>query len=284
MVLLPINLVRLVTDPVADRLVALLGHGKAKLVSPQPPVAVRTSWIAAAVSLLKSRREESKPTSIHRTVQQVRAAVELYGKSFTDTVETARHVGQLRWRSMATEDGDIERILCVALGYALVIAVAAMYLRYTHNIQARNASRVVREAVQQHFVMVKVRVEPLRTAGQELSLMRPYARQAALFFLVEIVLFPTICGCLLNFASIPFFPDASIASRRAYLAHAPITGLFLTWLGGTLYMYAFAQCIATVRKCLRKGALFIIRDPTHPDVSRASRMDSLLLLIAGSES
>ena len=34
-------------------------------------------------------------------------------------------------------------------------------------------------------------------------------------------------------------------------------------------MYSFAETIGVIRKCLRKGVLWFIRDPTDPDVRHA---------------
>lgn len=88
-----------------------------------------------------------------------------------------------------------------------------------------------------------------------------------MFFLIEIVLFPTLCGVLLNLATLPLLPEATLRSRIAYQVSNPITAGFLTWLAGTNFMFLFAQAVGVVRKCLRKGVLWFIRDPSDPDVS-----------------
>lgn len=38
-------------------------------------------------------------------------------------------------------------------------------------------------------------------------------------------------------------------------------------LFGTNFMALFAETVSVLRKCLRKGVLWFIRDPTDPDVS-----------------
>ena len=35
-------------------------------------------------------------------------------------------------------------------------------------------------------------------------------------------------------------------------------------------MYSFAETISIIRKCLRKGVLWFIRDPSDPEASSAS--------------
>lgn len=84
--------------------------------------------------------------------------------------------------------------------------------------------------------------------------------------MVEVVFFPTVCGVLLNLATLPLLPGATISTRMAYHTRSPFTSGFLIWLAGTNFMFLFAQAISVIRKCLRKGVLWFIRDPTDPEV------------------
>jgi E3 ubiquitin-protein ligase MARCH6 len=87
-----------------------------------------------------------------------------------------------------------------------------------------------------------------------------------MFFFVEIVIFPTICGLLINLSTVPLIPESTISTRLAYYYMKPISSIFCTWLAGTNFMFSFAQTISIVRKCIRKGVLYFIRDPSDPEV------------------
>lgn len=70
----------------------------------------------------------------------------------------------------------------------------------------------------------------------------------------------------MNMATLPLIPGATISTRINYCLRAPASAIFLTWLAGTNFMFSFAQAISVVRKCIRKGVLYFIRDPSDPDV------------------
>jgi len=65
-----------------------------------------------------------------------------------------------------------------------------------------------------------------------------------------------------------------MSTRIAYYARSPVSSIFLTWLTGTNFMFSFAQAISIVRKCIRKGVLYFIRDPSDPEVSFVLRVSS----------
>lgn len=88
-----------------------------------------------------------------------------------------------------------------------------------------------------------------------------------MFFFVEIVIFPAMCGLLLNLSTLPLIPGATLSTRISYYSNSPVSAIFLTWLAGTNFMFSFAQVISIVRKCIRKGVLYFIRDPSDPEVS-----------------
>lgn len=64
---------------------------------------------------------------------------------------------QTYWTEMAKNDTNRDRVLCVLLGYIVVLGTAGICLRHTRNIQARNATRAFREAVKQQMYLAKVR-------------------------------------------------------------------------------------------------------------------------------
>lgn len=87
-----------------------------------------------------------------------------------------------------------------------------------------------------------------------------------MFFFIEIVIFPAMCGLLLNLSTLPLIPEATFFTRISYYYNSPVSAIFLTWLAGTNFMFSFAQVISIVRKCIRKGVLYFIRDPSDPEV------------------
>lgn len=169
---------------------------------------------------------------------------------------------------MAVGDRNIDRALCIALGFSVIIVGAGLYLRYTRNVPAREGNVNVREIIRQQFTLLKVRVLSGFSNCQFPWLINlDECEQAGSFFFVEIVFFPAMCGLLLNLATLPSIPGATIALRTAYYMEFPVSAWFLTWLAGTNFMFSFAQAISIVRKCIRKGVLYFIRDPSDPNVS-----------------
>ncbi|KAJ3143764.1 hypothetical protein HK101_003116 [Irineochytrium annulatum] len=85
------------------------------------------------------------------------------------------------------------------------------------------------------------------------------------FITIELGMFPTFCGMLIDFCTLPVFgPTATVASRWAFYRAFPWSSWFLHWLAGTTFMFQFAIYISTVRKIVRRGVVWFIRDPDDP--------------------
>ncbi|KAJ3215547.1 hypothetical protein HDU67_000268 [Dinochytrium kinnereticum] len=85
------------------------------------------------------------------------------------------------------------------------------------------------------------------------------------FIVIELGMFPTFCGALIDLCTLPVFgPTATIASRWAFYKAFPWSSWFLHWLAGTCFMFQFAIYISTVRKVVRPGVVWFIRDPDDP--------------------
>lgn len=65
---------------------------------------------------------------------------------------------QNQWYRMAVGDTNLDRTLCIALGYFVIIGGAGVYLNYTQNRPAREAGAAIRNHIKHNFVMVKVSV------------------------------------------------------------------------------------------------------------------------------
>ncbi|KAJ3091188.1 hypothetical protein HK102_001375 [Quaeritorhiza haematococci] len=85
------------------------------------------------------------------------------------------------------------------------------------------------------------------------------------FISIELGLFPTFCGILIDLCTLPVFgPAATIASRLKFHEMYPWTSRFLHWLAGTTFMFQFALYVSTVREMVRPGVMWFIRDPNDP--------------------
>ncbi|KAG7093540.1 hypothetical protein E1B28_007211 [Marasmius oreades] len=114
-------------------------------------------------------------------------------------------------------------------------------------------------------------VSNVRTAGRAV---RNAIRQqllvlkVATFIFVELVVFPFCCGIVLAICTIWLFPEASLASRATFFYQAPLTAAFYHWIAGTMFMYSFAVLLSGCRSIIRPGAMWFIKDPqdqnSHP--------------------
>ncbi|KXS21420.1 hypothetical protein M427DRAFT_142474 [Gonapodya prolifera JEL478] len=139
-----------------------------------------------------------------------------------------------------------DRVRHVVLGYVVLIVAAIYYgwqaglLDHPHVKTAwRLAGRWAR------YVGVSVKV--------------------AVFIFIELVAFPLMCGVLVDLCTLPIFgPTATPLGRLAFHRAHPWTSSFLHWLAGTTYMFQFALYVSTVKKIVRKGVMWFIRDPNDP--------------------
>uniref|UniRef100_A0A673AZZ6 RING-type E3 ubiquitin transferase n=1 Tax=Sphaeramia orbicularis TaxID=375764 RepID=A0A673AZZ6_9TELE len=98
--------------------------------------------------------------------------------------------------------------------------------------------------------------------------------QVSLLVVMEIGLFPLICGWWLDICSLEMF-NASLRSRGQNLDSAPGTTLFLHWLVGMVYVFYFASFILLLREVLRPGVLWFLRNLNDPDFNPVQEMIQL---------
>jgi len=160
LVLLPISIVRLVTDPIADLIISATNQAKKSIlpIRQEPPKHGLALRIKALVQAVMSRLAGREPPPAAR--QTLSAYLKIRFEAYRDLTRVASlkvaEAIQTRWYLMASQDTELDRVLCIALGYAVVLAGAAFYLRHSQNQQARNGMRAVRDAVKQQFVLFKV--------------------------------------------------------------------------------------------------------------------------------
>lgn len=156
--LLPINFVRLFTDPVADRLIGAVATPQ-KEAAPVPTLKGRL--MTAFGKLSSSSSATKQETLFQRYLDHSLFHIQPYFDSIRTAITAslsgiAKAIKQ-QWYSMAVGDSNTDRTLCIALGYCVIIGAAGVYLHHTKNTQAREAGAAVRDIVKQHFTLVKVR-------------------------------------------------------------------------------------------------------------------------------
>lgn len=143
-----------------------------------------------------------------------------------------------RWRQCAIEHGTMDRIVCTVVGYVVLISIGSWYLTRNKITRAGSTNEILR----QQGVFLKVLI----------------------FIFLELVIFPTICGVLLDISTLPLFTECSIKSRFHFVLMNPYSGVFLHWFVGTGFIFQFSVFISLVREVVRPGVLFFIRDPNDP--------------------
>ncbi|CAG8465452.1 2337_t:CDS:10 [Ambispora gerdemannii] len=147
-----------------------------------------------------------------------------------------------RYNEFAYGNKPVDKIICIIFGYTIVILVSTWYLARTRNAYGRTVGRAVQEALRQQGIVLKV----------------------AFFVAIELIIFPIICGILLDFSTLPLFPDATPLTRFNFYLESPFTSIFLHWFIGTGFMFHFAVFVAVCREIVRPGVMWFIRDPNDP--------------------
>ncbi|KAI9618605.1 hypothetical protein H4Q26_012427, partial [Puccinia striiformis f. sp. tritici PST-130] len=146
-----------------------------------------------------------------------------------------------RLNGIAYGSKPTDRALAVLLGYSELALMSLFYLSSGLDQQrARFVSETIVHGIQQQFLIAKV----------------------GIFIFIELVIFPFLCGLLLNFTTIPIFVNASLSNRLELYSSAPYSASLITWLVGTCFMFSFAILVSTCRESLRAGVCWWIRDPS----------------------
>ncbi|KAG2229829.1 hypothetical protein INT48_008273 [Thamnidium elegans] len=146
-----------------------------------------------------------------------------------------------RLRQCATDQGSLDRVVCTIVGYMILISIGSWYLS-----KNKNTNGSTNEILRQQGVFLKV-----------------------LFFIfLELIVFPTVCGVLLDISTLPLFTEYTIKSRFHFVLLNPYSGGFLHWFVGTGFIFNFSVFVALVREVVRPGVLFFVPDPNdsqfHP--------------------
>ncbi|XP_047224074.1 E3 ubiquitin-protein ligase MARCHF6-like isoform X2 [Girardinichthys multiradiatus] len=95
--------------------------------------------------------------------------------------------------------------------------------------------------------------------------------KVSLLVVMEIGLFPLICGWWLDVCSLEMF-DATLKDREQSFDSAPGTTMFLHWFVGMVYVFYFASFILLLREVLRPGVLWFLRNLNDPDFNAVQEM------------
>ncbi|CAG8627006.1 5045_t:CDS:10 [Rhizophagus irregularis] len=147
-----------------------------------------------------------------------------------------------RWNGFAYGNTPTDKIVCILCGYTVIIFLCAYYLAKTRNAYGATVGRAVQEGLRQQGIVLKV----------------------AFFVAIELVIFPIICGILLDLSTLPLFAEATPSTRLEFYLESPITSTFLHWFTGTAFMFHFAVFVSLCREIVRNGVMWFIRDPNDP--------------------
>ncbi|CAE6401941.1 unnamed protein product, partial [Rhizoctonia solani] len=238
------------------------------------------------------------PAPSMQSLEHVESRLAAFGR----TVRLFSHAFARRWQQLAIADGTSERAFAICLGYIVLCMIMGIYLGVLNAGTVRGAARALRNAVKQQLIVVKVRevlsgryilskeetgqllnvgalpdrnlgcggvgYQPLREIlGLESRRSDIFDFQVALFIGLELLVFPTGCGVVLDIATLPLFESATLAGRIAFYDFAPLTAFFCHWLVGTIFMYQFALTLGACRAVMRPGAMWFIKDPQDASFS-----------------
>ncbi len=90
------------------------------------------------------------------------------------------------------------------------------------------------------------------------------AAKLVLLLTLELGAFPLCVGTWLDLCALPL-TGASLDSRVALFATAPVLTGFLHWVLGVGFMLGFTVLVCVAREVLRPGALPFLKDPTNAE-------------------
>lgn len=170
-----------------------------------------------------------------------------------EKVEQYSSMALARWHRFATGQTGLDRSMCILVGYLVLICLGSWYLthgRRRSNDRTSSTGDTIQDIIRQQGIFLKV----------------------LFFILIELVVFPTVCGFLLDMATLPLFVNASFTSRYAFHVKSPYSSYFLHWFLGTGVLFYFAIFITVCREIIRPGVMWFIRDPNDPQFHPVQEM------------
>ncbi|KAF9116092.1 hypothetical protein BGX27_004889 [Mortierella sp. AM989] len=151
-----------------------------------------------------------------------------------------------KWSDIVYGGSSNDKVAAIAVGYAIMFAVAWWYVHRPHRRYVQSIGRVVRGHLRQQGLILKI----------------------AFFMVIEMVAFPLYCGIIIALTTLPVLPGATLASRWAFYLQSPNWCITMHWLIGTAFMFNFSLFVGVCRDVARPGVMWFIRDPNdeafHP--------------------
>lgn len=118
-----------------------------------PSAKTRLLGLISKLGLSSSKPEQASQQRIFSQISTHLTALQAaIAASLAKTLSAVRS----QWYRMAVGDTNIDRTLCIGLGYFVIIAGAGVYLHLSQNRPAREAGAAVRDHIKHNFTMVKV--------------------------------------------------------------------------------------------------------------------------------
>ncbi|KAF9087141.1 hypothetical protein BGX23_008327 [Mortierella sp. AD031] len=202
-------------------------------------VPVWSAVIGEATSLAPTEVQEGVQESVasilpNATQTSLSAGGKLYQEALT------------KWAEVAYGSSVENKVMPIAVGYAMLFAVAAWYMRRPQRTHDHTVGKIIREILKQQSLIIKI----------------------AFFVSMEMVAFPLFCGVVLGLTTLPLLPGATLASRWAFYQQSPNWCIVMHWLAGTTFMFNFSMFVSICRGVVRPGVMWFIRDPNdegfHP--------------------
>ncbi|KXN73136.1 hypothetical protein CONCODRAFT_4025, partial [Conidiobolus coronatus NRRL 28638] len=142
------------------------------------------------------------------------------------------------------QDSLLSRLAVIGLGYIVSVGTLSLFLLLlpSENLQDLNLVNLRRQLVLGGLML-----------------------RVTLFLVMEIILFPTFYGFVIDFLFLAAFKGATLASRYNFVVSNPITAVFIHWSLGTFFMFHFATFLKKCRDYFRPGVMWFVRDPADPN-------------------
>lgn len=245
----PIHLVRKLTDPIFDFVIARASSSVAALATKVAPakedlptgtklidlgnwfsewsrsLAERASTLASDTAVV----QRSSPTTIFSDLQAKAAsfaqstgkALGFRADSMLSEIEALpavaiTTVARLYKRLYTKTQGDSlsDRLFCVGVGWAHWGGILTVQSYVDSALFSRFNVKWLKTSLEQQLLLLKV----------------------ILFTIIEVVCFPFGCGLLLDLCTIPLWEDTTMATRWLHFSRAPFSTGFTVWVAGTLWM------------------------------------------------
>uniref|UniRef100_A0A8C9WMP8 RING-type E3 ubiquitin transferase n=1 Tax=Scleropages formosus TaxID=113540 RepID=A0A8C9WMP8_SCLFO len=184
------------------------------------------------------------------------------------------HIGHFSVVGLGFENyvkaSHFDGLITTIVGYVLL----AVTLIVCHGLAALVRFQRSRRLLGVCYIVVKVMTQSLTVHLFQLTFKghcNIFNFQVSLLVVVEIGVFPLICGWWLDICSLEMF-DATLKDREQSFKSAPGTTMFLHWLVGMVYVFYFASFILLLREVLRPGVLWFLRNLNDPDFNPVQEM------------